>query len=139
MLTAGSCNKEKSIEDYFSILNENMIATGFDAGLKFLMTDSNGEHVEAPEYFRKSEKRLAKANRNLSRKEKYSKNWIKANRRLSRVHRKIARQRDDYSNKLSGDIANNGNLIVFEDLKIVNMVKNPHLSKSIAEPHGMIW
>ncbi len=133
IITAGNPSKKKPVEDYLSILNEDMNPVGYDVGLKSLITDSNGDHTEAPQYFRKSEKILAKANRNLSRKKKYSKNWKKANRRLSRVYRKTVRQRDDYSNKLSRDIVDNGNLIVFEALNIQGMVRNHHLAKSIAD------
>ncbi len=133
IITAGDPDKEQTVEDHFSILNENMNPTGYDVGLKSLITDSNGEHTEAPQYFRKSEERLVRANRNLSRKKKYSKNWKKANHRLSRVYRKTVRQRDDYSNKLSRNIASRNKLIVFEALNIQGMVRNHHLAKSIAD------
>ena len=52
---------------------------------------------------------------------------------MAKIHRKIARQRDDFTHKLSMQLVNEHDLIVFEDLNIAGMVKNHHLSKSIED------
>ena len=52
---------------------------------------------------------------------------------MAKIHRKIERQRDDFSHKLSGNLVENHDLIVFEDLNIGGMMRNHHLAKSIED------
>ena len=52
---------------------------------------------------------------------------------MARIHRKIERQRDDFSHKLSWNLVENHDLIVFEDLNIGGMIRNHHLAKSIED------
>jgi putative transposase len=106
---------------------------GIDMGLKSIITTSDGIQIEPPQYMRKSEKKLAKAQRQLSRKIKGSEKRRKARTRVAKIHRKIQRQRDDFSHKLSGNLVEHHDLIVFEDLNIKNMVKNHHVAKSIGD------
>ena len=106
---------------------------GIDMGLKSLITTSDGVQVEHLEFLRKSEKKLAKAQRHLSRKVKGSKKRRKAKTRVAKIHRKIERQRDDFSHKLSRNLVENHDLIVLEDLNIKGMVGNRHLAKSIVD------
>jgi putative transposase len=106
---------------------------GIDVGLKAYYTDSDGNTVENPRYLRKAEKRLKRLHRRLSRKQKKSKNRIKARKRLAKVHLKVSRQREDFARKAANALVTSSDLIAFEDLKIVNMVKNRHLSKSISD------
>ena len=77
--------------------------------------------------------RLTKTQRKLSIKKKGSKNWLKTKRRVAKIHRKIERQRDDFSHKISELLVSEHNLIVFEDLNTAGMVKNHHLAKSIGD------
>ena len=107
-----------------------------DAGLKKLITLSSGEYVEPPQFFKRSEKRLARAQRLLSSKKAGSKNREKARTRIAKVHRKIERQCTDFVHKLSRKLVDKTDLLVFEKLQIQNMVKNHHLSKSI---HDASW
>jgi putative transposase len=102
-----------------------------DVGLEKLATLSTGEYVAPPQFYRKSEKRLARVQRELSSKKLGSKNRIKARTRVAKVHRKIERQRTDFLHKLSRKLVDKTDLLVFEKLQIQNMVKNHHLSKSI--------
>ncbi|MHB1709770.1 MAG: RNA-guided endonuclease InsQ/TnpB family protein [Thermoplasmataceae archaeon] len=104
---------------------------GIDLGLESLMTTSDDTHLEPPKYLRKSERRLKRAQKQLSRKRKGSGKRKKAANRFAKIHRKIERQRDDFAHKLSGNLAENHDLIAFEDLNIAGMVKNHHLAKSI--------
>ena len=106
---------------------------GIDMGLKSIITTSDGIQTEPPEFLRKSEKKLVKAQRQLSRKMKGSGKRRKARTRVAKMHRKIERQRDDFSHKLSGNLVENHDLITFEDLNIKGMVRNHHLAKSIAD------
>ncbi|MCL5782769.1 MAG: transposase, partial [Candidatus Thermoplasmatota archaeon] len=71
---------------------EFMNPIGIDLGLKALITISNGEQIDPPRFLRKSEKKLVKAQRQLSRKMKGSGKRKKAKRRVAKIHRKIERQ-----------------------------------------------
>jgi len=82
---------------------------------------------------RKTEKRLRKLNKDLSRKKLGSKNWEKTRLLLAKTYEKLANQRRDYFHKLSSKIINENQVIVLEDLKVKNMLKNHHLAKSISE------
>ena len=108
-------------------------AVGIDVGLKELITLSTGEKVHNPKWLRESEKKLAKEQRRLSRKKKGSANRKKQKLGVQKVHRKISNQRKDFHHKLSNELVRNYDLIVFEDLKIRNMVKNKYLAKSISD------
>ncbi len=106
---------------------------GIDLGLKSLITTSEGMQIEPPHYLGRSEKKLKKAQKSLSRKKKGSGKRESAKKRVAKVHRKIQRQRDDFIHKISSSLVENHDLIVFEDLNIAGMVKNHHLAKSIMD------
>jgi len=106
---------------------------GIDVGLSSLITLSNGEQIKPPKHLRQSEQKLAKAQRALSRKKKGSNNKNKARTEVAKIHRYIKNQRKDFNHKLSRELVNNYDNIVFEDLQIKNMIKNHHLAKSIID------
>lgn len=106
---------------------------GLDVGLNHFYTDSNGEKVDNPRYLRKSEKRLKRAQRRVSKKVKGSKNRKKAINRLGRRHLKVSRQRKDFAVKLARCVVMSNDIVAIEDLKVRNMVKNHHLAKSISD------
>lgn len=110
---------------------------GIDLGLNAFYTDSNGNAVENPKYLRKSEKRLKKLQRRLSRRHQKcqpnSKNYHKARIQLGKQHLKISRQRKDYAVKTARALIQSHDCIVYEDLKIANLVKNHNLAKSISD------
>lgn len=106
---------------------------GVDVGLKSLVTLSNGEQIEPPQYLRESEDKLVKAQQGLSRKKKGSSNRNKQRIEVARIHRTIRNQRKDFTHKLSSHLVKTYDTIVFEKLQIQNMVKNHHLAKSISD------
>lgn len=106
---------------------------GIDVGLKDFAILSNGTKYENPKWLRKAEKRLASLQRSLSRKKKGSKNRDKARLQVAKLHEKIANQRNDFLHKISNEITNENQVIVIEDLKVKNMLKNRKLSKAISE------
>ncbi len=106
-------------------------AIGADIGLIHFYALSDGSTVEAPNYFRKSEKRLAKLQQRLSRKKKGSKNRSKAKRKVANCHERVSNQRKDFLHKKSYHLVVDHGLIVMEDLQIKNMAQNRHLAKSI--------
>jgi putative transposase len=106
-------------------------AIGLDVGLKEFYTDSNGVTVGNPRFLREGENRLKKAQRQVSRRVKGSKNRGKARQVLGKRHLKISRQRKDFSIKLARCVIKSNDLVAYEDLRIKNMVKNHCLAKSI--------
>lgn len=106
---------------------------GIDLGLKEFATTSDGEVFSNPKYLSKSQKKLAKLQRELSRKPSGSNNRNKARIKVARLHEKILNQREDFLNKLSTRLIKDYDFVVIEDLKVKNMMKNHKLAKSIAD------
>lgn len=106
---------------------------GIDLGIKEFAITSDGEMIENPKYFRKSEKKLRKLQKDLSRCEKGSKNREKCRIKVAKQHEKIANQRKDFLHKLSRRIIDENQVIVMENLRVKNMMGNHKLSKSIAD------
>lgn len=109
---------------------------GIDVGLKVYYTDSEGQSVENPRYYRRAEKRLKRLHRQVSRKAKGSANRKKARKRLAKASLTVQRQREDFARKTANALVTSSDLLAFEDLKIRNLVKNKHLAKSI---HDAGW
>jgi putative transposase len=106
-------------------------AVGLDVGLNDFYTDSLGNKVENPRFYRTGETKLKRTQRRVSRKVKGSSNRRKARTRLGKVHLKISRQRKDHAIKLARCVITSNDVVVYEDLRIKNMVKNHCLAKSI--------
>jgi len=69
---------------------------GCDLGLKQFLIPSSGKPVENPRYFRQTEKQLARAQHQLSRMKKGSKNYLKQKVKVAKLHEKISNQRKDF-------------------------------------------
>ncbi|MCA0454585.1 MAG: transposase [Chloroflexi bacterium] len=106
---------------------------GLDMGISALITTSEGEKVENPNYYRAGQRKLRVLSRALARKKKGGKNRRKALRRVQRQHMHVANQRGDYLHKLTTKLVQTCDGVALEDLATRNMVKNPHLSKSILD------
>jgi len=106
---------------------------GIDLGLNHFLTDSHGDKIDNPRFLRKSEKRLKKAQRKLSKKKKGSQKRLKQKSKVARLHLKVSRQRKDFAVKTAKALIQSNDLVVYEDLKVSNMVKNPKLAKSIQD------
>ena len=104
---------------------------GLDVGLASFYTDNNGNKVDNPQFLRKSEKRLKRLQRRLSKKKKGGKNRQKARQRLAKAHLKVSRQRQDFAVKLARCVVHSSDVIAYEDLRVKNLVKNHCLAKSI--------
>jgi putative transposase len=108
-------------------------AVGVDLGLSAFATLSNGETVPALQPHRAAHRRLARLSRSLSRKQKGGRNRAKAKTKLARLHLQISNVRKDALHKLTTQMAANHDLIAIEDLYVAGMVRNRHLSRSIAD------
>jgi putative transposase len=108
-------------------------AVGIDAGLDSLVTLSTGEKVANPRHERADRKRLARAQRELSRKQPGSANRAKAKIKVARVHARIADRRADHLHKLTTRLVRENQTIVIEDLHIAGMVKNHRLARAISD------
>ncbi len=94
---------------------------GIDMGVTRFATFSDGTFVVPINSFGKVKAKLARAQRELSRKQKYSNNWLKQKRKVQLIHSRIAHVRKDFLHKLTSSISKNHAIIVLEDLKVTNM------------------
>jgi putative transposase len=106
---------------------------GVDLGLKELAITSDSQHFANPKHFAKSQKKLAKLQRRLSRKSKGSNNGEKARVKVARLHEHIANQRLDNAHKMTTSLVSEYDLIAIETLVSKNMVKNHRLAKAISD------
>lgn len=106
---------------------------GLDLGIKEFCIPSYGDKIENPHYLKKSLDKLAKLQRELSRKSKGGSNRNKARIKVARLQEHIANQRNDFLQKLSTEIVKNNDVIAIEDLQVKNMIKNHKLAQSIAD------
>ena len=108
-------------------------SVGIDLGIKEFCITSDGEMIANPKYLKKSLDKLAKLQRELSRKSKGGSNRNKARIKVARLQEHIANQRKDFLQKLSTEIIRNNDVICLEDLQVSNMIKNHKLARSIAD------
>ncbi|MGB8884890.1 MAG: transposase [Azonexus sp.] len=98
--------------------------TGIDVGITRFATLSDGSFIEPLNSFKKHEQRLARYQRAMSRKVKFSNNWKRAKARVQRIHTRISNARRDFLHKCSATISQNHVMIVIEDLQVRNMSKS---------------
>ncbi|EAJ7141878.1 transposase, partial [Campylobacter jejuni] len=107
-------------------------AVGLDMGLSNLIIRSDGIVYKNHKFLQDKENKLIKLQRQLSKKQKGSNNRAKAKLKVAKAHQKITRARNDYLHKISDEITNLYDFIAVENLNIKGLIKNKHLSKSIA-------
>ncbi len=99
-------------------------AIGVDLGIKKLVTTSNGQVFEPISSFKANQVKLARLQRKLKKKTKFSENWKKLNLKINKLHHHIANIRHDYLHKVTTTLSKNHAMIVVEDLKVANMSKS---------------
>ena len=97
---------------------------GIDVGITRFATLSDGSFIEPLNTFRKHEQRLARYQRAMSRKTKFSNNWKKAKARVQKLHTRIANVRRDFLHKTTTTISQNHAIVCIEDLQVRNMSKS---------------
>ncbi|MFF1443118.1 RNA-guided endonuclease InsQ/TnpB family protein [Streptomyces sp. NPDC058295] len=111
-----------------------MNAVGVDAGITSLLTLSTGEKITNPRHERKDRTRLARAQRELSRKARGDgANRAKARLKVARVHARIADRRRDFLHKLTTRLVRENQTVVIEDLTVRNMVRNHRLARAVSD------
>ena len=108
-------------------------AMGIDVGIARFATLSDASYIAPLNSFKKHQQRLARYQRRMSRKQKFSNNWKKAKANVQRIHTEIANARKDFLHKTSTTISQNHALVCIEHLQVKNMSRS---SKGNSEEHG---
>jgi len=104
---------------------------GLDMDMKNLFTDDQGNRATYPKFYKKSQEKLARKQRQLSKMKKGSKNSQKQRIKVAKIHEKIANQRKDFLHKLSKELADTYAIVVIEDLDMQEMSQSLNLGKSV--------
>jgi len=99
-------------------------ALGFDLGITKLITTSNGATIKPKNSFKAYQVKLARLQRQLAKKVKFSENWKKQNIKIQKLHHHIVNVRHDYLHKITTILSKSHAMIVVEDLKVSNMSKS---------------
>jgi len=113
--------------------SQGLGVVGVDLGLTHLATLSTGEKIANPKALASNLKRLQRLSRQLSRKQKGSKNRAKAKARLARLHLRIRNLRSDALQKLTTRLVRENQTVVAERLHVKGMVRNRSLSRAISD------
>ncbi len=129
-----------SVEEEIEQLPQNNEQVAIDLGIKDVIVSSKGFASGNPKYHQKYQKKLAKLQKRLAKKQKGSKNRDKARLKVAKLHAKIADCRKDFLNKLTIQLIRENQVVITESLAVKNMIKNPKLSKAIADVGwGELW
>lgn len=140
-LMSVTVSKNPSGQYFASILIETEIQhkiktnkeVGIDLGIKTFSTQSDGVEINNPKFLSKSQAKLRRMQRHLSRKQKGSNRRNKCRLKIARLHQRITNQRDWFLHNYSTSLINNYDRIYIEDLNISGMVKNHRLAGAISD------
>ncbi|MGW2044567.1 RNA-guided endonuclease InsQ/TnpB family protein [Streptomyces sp. NPDC001858] len=110
-------------------------SVGIDLGLTHFAVLDDGTKIDSPRFLRRAEKKLKKAQQVLSRKQKGSKNRIKARLKVARAHAQVADARKEFCQQLSTKIVRENQAVVVEDLAVSALART-WLAKSV---HDAGW
>lgn len=111
------CCTEVDIPQYQKT-NHNI---GIDLGIADFAILSDGIKIENPRFYEKSEKKLVKLQRELSRKTIGGSNWNKARIKVAKLQKHISNQRTDFLHKLTTDLVKSYDVVSIEDLDVKSM------------------
>jgi putative transposase len=106
---------------------------GVDLGVKSLAVLSTGQVIPNPRPMHRYSRKMARLNRELSRRQRGSRHRAETSRRLARLHRKARTCRADALHQLSGRLASTYGTAVIEDLNLAGMTRAP---KAARRPNG---
>ena len=115
------------------VLPESDNQVGIDLGITSLLALSTGEKIVNPKGFKAKYRKLTRAQKALSRKQKGSNNRHKARLKVAKVHQEIADARKDNLHKLTTRLVRENQTIAVEDLAVKNLVKNRKLAQAISD------
>ena len=98
-----------------------------------MATCSDGTLFENPKALKKNLKKLKRKQRQLSKKKKDSKNRNKAKNKLAKLHYRISCIRKDALHKATSKIISENKVIVLEQLRVSNMMRNHCLAQAISD------
>ncbi|WP_329190340.1 RNA-guided endonuclease InsQ/TnpB family protein [Streptomyces sp. NBC_01428] len=108
---------------------------GIDLGLTHFAVLSDGTKIDSPRFLRRAEKKLKKTQRELSRKQKGSKNRDRARLKVARAHATVADARREFHHQLSTRLISENQGIAVEDLSVAGLART-RLAKSV---HDAGW
>ncbi|NEO79732.1 transposase [Moorena sp. SIO4G3] len=123
--------EDKTVPEVKPDINPESIV-GIDVGLKEFLTTSEGETIEIPQYYRKSQKRLKVIQKRVSRRKKGGNNRLKAITQLARQHKKVADKRKDFHFKTANYLLSKYDVIAHEKLNVKGLAKS-RLAKSVLD------
>ena len=122
--------EDKSVSHSLNVCDFESIKP-LTVGIKSFYTDSNGNKVDNPRYLEKTEKKLARERRRLSRKQSGSKNYKKQRIKVAKVYEKIKDQRNDFQQKQSTKLLRENKTVCIENLNVQGIKRNHKLAKQI--------
>ena len=130
---------------YVSIQTEHEIKTptpkggefGIDMGIVRFATLSNGEYFEPINAFKTLKGKLAKLQKQLKHKIKFSKNWQKLKAKIAKLHHKISNIRKNNLHQISSRISKNHAIVYVEDLQVANMSKSAKGGRNVKQKSGL--
>ena len=126
---------EREQNDIIPSLITEAESIGGDLGIKSFLTLSDGTVITNPRFLQTSLEKLRKAQRLFSRMKKGSKRRAKQKLAVAKLHEAVANARKDFHHQITHWIAvkNHATTYIGEDLAVSNMIKNPKLSRHIAD------
>ena len=144
MIRSATLSKTKSGNFFLSILidipndevvkfNQTNECVGIDLGVKDFVITSDGEVFENKHFFKSQEQKIAKLQRQMSRKQKGSNNRNKVRIKLAKAFEKITNQKEQYIHSVVNELLTYYDTVFMEDLNVKGMLKNHKLAKAIQE------
>ena len=128
---------------FYDEYDKTNASIGIDLNLSNFLADSDDNIIDSPKFLKKSEAKLKKEQKKLSRKyeaakkdkRKYyeCKNYQDQRLKVAKIYKHVSNQRKDFYNVLANNLVKNHDYIFAEDLKIKNMIKNHKLAKAISD------
>lgn len=106
---------------------------GIDLGVKDFVITSDGEVFENKHFFKTSENKIKKLQKQLSKKEKGSNNRNKQRVKIAKAFERLTNQKEAYIHSVVNELLTYYDVVFMEDLNVQGMLKNHKLAKAIAE------
>ena len=140
-IRSATLTKTKSGNFFLSILidipEDELVKTnkqvGIDLGVKDFVITSDGAVFENKHFFKKEEQKIARLQRQLSRKVKGSSNRNKQRVRLARAYERLTNKKDNYIHYVVNEILKSYDVVFMEDLNVQGLLKNHNIAKAIQE------